>query len=173
MPMRSAIAVSQGDPRGVGPELLLRVAADGALRPGDRIYADPTLLAELAQRVPASWAAPGWSALQPLLATSCRSGWGQVAALAAAVDDVLASAGRLALVTAPIEKKDAQAEGLGHPGHTEYLAARAGTTEFAMCMVGPVLRVVLATIHIPLADVPTTLGKDDIRRATRLVADML
>jgi 4-hydroxythreonine-4-phosphate dehydrogenase len=173
MPMRSAIAVSQGDPRGVGPELLLRVAADGALRPGDRVFADPTRLAALAQRVPASWAAPGWSALQPLLAPSCRAGWGQVAALAAAVDDVLASAGRLALVTAPIEKKDAQAEGLGYPGHTEYLAARAGTTEFAMCMIGPVLRVVLATIHIPLAHVPTTLRAEDIRRATRLVARML
>jgi 4-hydroxythreonine-4-phosphate dehydrogenase len=173
VPKGSAIAVTQGDPRGVGPELLLRVAADGALRPGDLVFADPSRLAELAARVPASWAAPGWTALQPLLAPGARAGWGQVDALAAGVDAVLAAGGRLALVTAPIDKKDAGAEGLGHPGHTEYLAARAGVVDFAMCMVGPVLRVVLATIHIPLAHVTTTLREADICRATRLVATML
>jgi 4-hydroxythreonine-4-phosphate dehydrogenase len=173
MPEGSAVVVSQGDPRGVGPELLLCAAAVGALRRGDRIFADPSRLAELAARVPASWAAPGWAALQPLLDPASTAGWGQVAALAAAVDAVLASAGRLALVTAPIEKADAQHEGLGHPGHTEYLAARAGTTEFAMCMLGPVLRVVLATIHLPLAEVPRAVGEDEIRRAGRLVAAML
>lgn len=173
MPIGSPVAVSQGDPRGVGPELVLRVAADGALRAGDLVFADAVRLAEVAARVPATWAQAGWSAVQPLLSPTCGRGWGQVAALAAAVDAVLAAKGGLALVTAPIDKADAQLEGLGHPGHTEYLAARAGTDEFAMCMVGPILRVVLATIHLPLLQVPQRLSIADIRRAGRLVAAML
>lgn len=174
MPTGSAVAVSQGDPRGVGPELLLRVAADGALRPGDLVFADPVVLETRARTVPAAWAGPGWAALRARLAPGCREGWGQYAALQAAVDAVVAAPpGTLALVTAPIDKAVAQSEGLAYPGHTEYLAARAGVQDFAMCMVGPVLRVVLATIHLPLRAVPTTLRSEDIVRATRLVARML
>jgi len=174
MPTGSAVAISQGDPRGVGPELLLRVAADGALRPDDLVFADPAVLAERARTVPAPWAAAGWTALRPLLAPGCVDGWGQFAALRSAVDAVLAAApGTLALVTAPIDKAAARAEGLAYPGHTEYLAARAGVQDFAMCMVGPVLRVVLATIHLPLREVPIRLQSADVARAGRLVAKML
>ena len=46
-----------------------------------------------------------------------------------------------------------RAPGFTHPGHTEYLAARAGVTDFAMMLAGPKLRVVLATTHVALRDV--------------------
>jgi 4-hydroxy-L-threonine phosphate dehydrogenase PdxA len=59
-----------------------------------------------------------------------------------------------ALVTAPIDKARCRAEGFLYPGHTEYLAARAGVDDFAMLMAGDRLRVVLATIHLPLREVP-------------------
>jgi 4-hydroxythreonine-4-phosphate dehydrogenase len=76
---------------------------------------------------------------------------------------------RPALVTAPIDKKIAQSEGLTHPGHTEYLATRADTRDFAMAMLGPTLRVVLATIHIPLSEVPVQLDGEAIVRAGSLL----
>ena len=66
-----------------------------------------------------------------------------------------------------------QAEGFAYPGHTEYLAARAGVDEVAMLMVGPRLRVVPATIHIPLREVPRTLTPERIVSAGRLLARAL
>jgi 4-hydroxythreonine-4-phosphate dehydrogenase len=97
---------------------------------------------------------------------------GQYAALELGVDAVMAAAGR-ALVTAPIDKAAARAEGLAYTGHTEYLAARAGGVPVAMLMVGPRLRVVLATIHIPLREVPVQLDVAAVCRAGRLLADGL
>ena len=73
-------------------------------------------------------------------------------------------------MTAPIDKARSAAEGLAYPGHTEYLAARAGVDEFAMLMAGPRLRVVLATIHLPLREVPRRLDTAAIFRAGRLLA---
>jgi 4-hydroxythreonine-4-phosphate dehydrogenase len=80
---------------------------------------------------------------------------------------------RPALVTAPIDKALASGEGLRHPGHTEYLAERAASEDFAMLMAGPTLRVVLATIHVPLRRVPELLEPAAIVRAGRLLARML
>ena len=83
---------------------------------------------------------------------STGRGRAQLAYLAAAVDAALA--GEIgALVTAPISKEWIARAGFTHPGHTEYLAARAGVTDFAMMLAGPKLRVVLATTHVALRDV--------------------
>ncbi len=159
--------VTQGDPSGIGPELLLRLAASDRLRAGDVVVADPAPLRALAARF--EWAARGLVALEPLLEPSR----GQVAALVRGVDLVLADPTARALVTAPIDKAACRDEGFEFPGHTEYLAARAGVDEFAMLMVGPRLRVVLATIHMALRDVPRRLAVDGIATAGRLLAQAL
>ncbi|MEM6290152.1 MAG: 4-hydroxythreonine-4-phosphate dehydrogenase PdxA [Myxococcota bacterium] len=164
------IIITQGDPRGIGPELILRVAADGDLRADDRVYADPKHLERLATRLPTEWAAPGWAAVAPLIRGT--PGLRQTEALARGVDDVLAHSGA-ALVTAPIDKKACQDEGFTFPGHTEYLAHRAGDCDVAMLMAGPTIRVVLATIHVPLAEVPARLDVDAVARAGRLLAQGL
>jgi 4-hydroxythreonine-4-phosphate dehydrogenase len=62
-----------------------------------------------------------------------------------------------ALVTAPIHKASALAGGFGFPGHTEFLAARFGVPSATMMFAGPRMRVSLATIHVPLAEVPRAL----------------
>ena len=62
-----------------------------------------------------------------------------------------------ALVTAPIHKASALAAGFGFPGHTEFLAARFGVPSATMMFAGPRMRVSLATIHVPLAEVPRAL----------------
>lgn len=166
------IVITQGDPDGIGPELLLRVAAAGRLRPGDRVYADPEPLRRLAADLAAPWAAAGLDVLLPLLGAAAHAGLGQYEALVAATDDVLAHPGTH-LVTAPIDKARAQDEGLAYPGHTEYLAARAGVSDFAMCMVGPRLRIALVTIHLPLREVPGALRTQDIVDKGSLLAAAL
>ena len=164
------LVVTQGDPRGVGLELLLQLAAQGVFSPRDRIIADPEALQSRAADVPAAWASAGWESLRPLV--HGRAGLRQTEALAMGVDAVLEHPGA-ALVTAPIDKKACQDEGFAFPGHTEYLAHRAGDCEVAMLMAGPKIRVVLATIHIPLAEVPRRLDSASIVRAGRLLAEGL
>jgi 4-hydroxythreonine-4-phosphate dehydrogenase len=168
------LVVSQGDPEGVGPELLLRLAAEGELLRADRVIAHPDGLARLARRLDAPWAEPGWRALEPLV-DACVGGpapTGQVDALARAVDLVLAEPGT-ALVTAPIDKAAARGEGFAHPGHTDYLAERCGVDEVVMLMAGDKIRVGLATAHLPLRQVPDALSRDRIVFAARLLAASL
>ncbi len=179
------LVFSQGDPGGVGPELLLRLASLGLILPGDRVFAgrdclestSDMLCASLAQRaggvhdIEQAWPRRGLANLERALVG--EASLGQVESLERAVDEVLASPGDRALVTPPIDKAAAMAEGLGYPGHTEYLAARAGVENFAMLMAGPTIRVALATIHIPLREVAERLRTVDVIRAASLLARAL
>jgi 4-hydroxythreonine-4-phosphate dehydrogenase len=168
------LVVTQGDPLGVGPELLLLLAAGGHLRGGDVVVASPDVLARIAGRLEAPWARVGFSCIEPLvdagaLASSPR---GAVDALERAVDLVLEGRGH-ALVTAPIDKARCAAAGFRYPGHTEYLAARSKAKDYAMLLVGPRLRVALATIHLPLREVAARLEVEDVVRVGRLLAGAL
>ncbi|MFO7563689.1 MAG: 4-hydroxythreonine-4-phosphate dehydrogenase PdxA [Enhygromyxa sp.] len=172
------LVITQGDPAGIGPELLLRIANEGVLDADDVVVADRGVLRELAAKLAAPWARAGLERIldrEGALDPGFGSG-GQFAALERGVDLVLAEpdpARRPALVTAPIDKAVASREGLRHPGHTEYLAERAGVEDFAMLMAGPTIRVVLATIHVPLREVPRRLDEAAILRAGSLLAEAL
>jgi 4-hydroxythreonine-4-phosphate dehydrogenase len=76
-------------------------------------------------------------------------------------------------VTAPISKEWIARAGFTFPGHTEYLADRAGAREFAMMLAGPKLRVTVATTHVPLRDVPRLVTRDAILDAARVTRDGL
>lgn len=168
------LVVTQGDPAGIGPELLLRLAAEDRLRPGDVVVADHARLRQLAGEL-GGWAARGLDVIEALLdrGPGSAASHGQVSALVRGVDLVLEDPRGLALVTAPIDKAGCRDEGFTFPGHTEYLAMRAQVDDFAMLMVGPILRVVLATIHIPLREVPLRLDTAGIVRAGKLLARAL
>lgn len=176
---RPVVGISLGDPAGIGPEIVVRALH---ARPdlAVRVYGDPRVLAAAANRLhlpspPAHRVhavsevsdgdfAPG----RPTLA-SARAQWAYLEAATSA-----ALAGEIAaLCTAPISKEWIGRAGFGFPGHTEYLAARAGTTDFAMMLAGPRLRVVLATRHMALRDVPRLLVSDDIAQAAVLAARAL
>lgn len=167
------LVITQGDPEGIGPELLLRVADAGLLHEGDVVVAGREWLQETAASIGLAWAERALARIEPFVIGESIARLGQFAALEQGVDRILAAPSRRALVTAPIDKARAAAEGLRHPGHTEYLAERAGTDEFAMLMAGPILRVVLATIHMPLRRVAERLSVDAIVRAGRLLARSL
>lgn len=169
LPALPHLVVTQGDPEGIGLELLLRLGDLGALRTGDRVVADRARLTRLARDLATPWATHGLAALAPLVVDEPG---GQVAALVRGVDLVLENPGA-ALVTAPIDKAGCRAEGFAFPGHTEYLAARAGVTDYAMLMIGPRLRVVPVTIHVPLRAVPELLTAAAIVRCGRLLGHVL
>lgn len=77
------------------------------------------------------------------------------------------------LVTAPICKKSLHLSGIPYPGHTEYLAALTNTRKFAMLLMGNRLRVALATRHVRLADVAQALTTEAIIETASLAADAL
>jgi 4-hydroxythreonine-4-phosphate dehydrogenase len=143
------------------------------------VFGDPEALAAAAARagVPAPRrvqpAGPGGGHVpgQP----DARSGAAQIEALAAAVDAVLAGT-CAGIVTAPIHKQSAHAAGFPYPGHTEYLAARGQAKRWAMMFASPApgsLRLVLTTIHVPLADVPRLVTPAAVADAIVLLAESL
>jgi 4-hydroxythreonine-4-phosphate dehydrogenase len=78
-----------------------------------------------------------------------------------------------AIVTAPISKTWARRAGFEFLGHTEMLAARLGAADVAMFFVGPRLKVALATVHRPLAEVVSDLSTERVRRVIELVAEAM
>ncbi|MGS4946740.1 4-hydroxythreonine-4-phosphate dehydrogenase PdxA [Meridianimarinicoccus sp. RP-17] len=82
----------------------------------------------------------------------------------------MAQAGKVAGVcTGPIHKKALKdGAGFAHPGHTEFLAALGGVDRVVMMLACPALRVVPATIHIPLAQVPGALTASGLRDVLRI-----
>ena len=73
------------------------------------------------------------------------------------------------MVTAPLNKKFFQEAGYSFPGHTEFLAHLAGVSEIAMAFLTDRLKVVLATIHLPLRDVPETLTPELMYKKLHLI----
>ncbi|WP_103173066.1 4-hydroxythreonine-4-phosphate dehydrogenase PdxA [Paracoccus sp. SY] len=175
------IILTCGEPAGVGPELAPQALASGvdfAWMGDPRHLPAGTAFAEIARPddpVPAGHmpvlrhdfavpAVPG----RPDPANAA----GVIAVIARAVD--LVSAGQAAgICTLPISKQ-ALKEGAGFafPGHTEYLAHLAGGVTVAMMLasttVEPPCRVVPATIHIPLQDVPAALTDGVLEQAIRI-----
>ncbi|HET6528958.1 MAG TPA: 4-hydroxythreonine-4-phosphate dehydrogenase PdxA [Balneolaceae bacterium] len=78
-----------------------------------------------------------------------------------------------ALVTAPISKEAVNLAGYSIPGHTEFLAEKTGTDDFMMMLVNDNLRVGLATVHIPIAEVVNQLSEDSILRYARIMNQSL
>jgi 4-hydroxythreonine-4-phosphate dehydrogenase len=160
------IGITLGDPSGIGPEIIARAlaAAPPSLRARCLVFGDAATEAPGATLRPVTRLAPG--AAPPGRPTP-EGAAAQIAYLEAAVEAARAGAIQ-ALVTAPISKTQVKAAGFAFPGHTEFLAQRLGAPEHAMMFVGPTLRVVLATIHLPLAEVPRRLAAADVARAVFL-----
>ena len=74
-----------------------------------------------------------------------------------------------AMVTAPVQKSVINQAGIAFTGHTEYLAARAGAEHVVMMLVGGGLRVALATTHLPLAEVPKALTRENLLCTLRVL----
>ena len=165
------IAVTLGDPRGIGPEITARALAD----PEVCAAADFVTVGANGCGVPVSVAIGDWRAGASATSGSAASA-GKLAGLAIQRAVQLALSGDVdGIVTAPIDKSALLAGGFDFPGHTEMLAALTGR-DVAMMLAatkpsapgGTPLRVVLATTHIALRDVPRAVTRDAIDRAARV-----
>lgn len=170
------IALSMGDPAGIGPELVGSLWSDRAGLPAFLFIGAPDVLPAglpIAVVTDPAEAPDRFAHALPVLPLTlpCPVSPGRPAPENAAITveairlgAALASEGRCrALVTNPINKK-ALYEGADFtfPGHTEYLADLAGVQRSVMMLAGPSLRVVPVTIHIPLKDVPGQLTQEEI-----------
>jgi len=147
------VAITIGDPAGIGPE----IAAKAAAHPRVLEVCTPVLYGRIYS--------PGVDA-GTLSAEAGRTAYG---AIVAAVEDAMA--GEVdAVATAPINKEAFALAGLPWRGHTELLAHLTGALSVAMMFHADALRVVLATIHEPLASVPRLLTREVVEGVIRLAA---
>lgn len=192
----TALALSAGDPSGIGPEIAIAafMAREALDVPAFYLLADPALIAsragQLGLSVPIIETTPAQSArafaqalpIVPLTARCVdspgRPDPANAAATVEAIDRAVAAclAGdAAAIVTCPIAKKPLYDAGFRFPGHTEYLAhlaARHTGVEAlpVMMLAGPDLRTVPVTIHIALAEVPKALTTELIVATARITA---
>jgi 4-hydroxythreonine-4-phosphate dehydrogenase len=156
---KSVIAVTVGDPSGIGPDIAVKAVRDPRVVQACQpvIYGPHTP-----------------DALKPFPVGRIDPSSGQAAydAIVAATRDALA--GRVdAVVTAPINKAAFAAAGLAWRGHTDLLAHLCGVQDVAMMFWSERLRVVLATVHVALRDVPKALTFDRLFTTILLTARSL
>src|SRR6187455_600706 len=141
--MKPRIAITVGDPAGIGPEIARKAAED----PRVRGVCEPVLYG------------PPADAAFDIGAVSAEAGRAAFDTITAAVRD--AQAGTVqAIATAPVNKLAFSRAGLPWKGHTDLLAHLTGSPRVAMMFWSEPLKVVLATIHIPLASVTSALTRE-------------
>lgn len=156
--MIPTLAITLGDPRGIGPEIVQKALATlevaSAFHP---LIIGPTGTQQAVDLSVGEWRAGGTAAVA-----------GAIAGRAIEQAVALALCGKVqGIVTAPIDKAALQAGGFDYPGHTEMLAALSGTPT-AMMLASDRLRVVLVTTHLALREVPDALTDAAIGEAARL-----
>jgi 4-hydroxythreonine-4-phosphate dehydrogenase len=153
------IAITVGDPSGIGPEIAVKASHDA------RVLAacEPIIYGPYREQEVSAF---------PVGRVNAAAGHAAYEAIVAAVRDTLD--GRIAaMATAPINKAAFAAAGHRWPGHTDLLADLCSVEHVAMMFWSESLRVVLATIHIPLSQVPRALTRDRMIRVIRLMHDSL
>ena len=182
------IAITAGEPAGIGPDLIVALAQQTQSAQLIAI-ADPQLLQQRAQQLGLSlriraWqndtasivAQPGELFVIPVaLATTVVAGKLDKAnaqyvlrTLEIAVDGCMNKQFD-ALVTAPVHKGIINDAGIAFSGHTEFFAARTRTAQVAMMLATEQLRVALATTHLPLADVARHITRDHLTAILRIL----
>ena len=173
MDYRPTIGITLGDPAGIGPEVIVKALADPVLRHRAKyiIYGMNELLsyaADLAEFDVFWWRDQFNGRLRPyphdvvvvdydqysILGHAVRapSRIGGEASMRFCLDAIDAARHKIidAVVTAPIAKESWRLAGYHFPGHTELFAQRTGARRFAMMFAGGPIKVVLATVHVPL-----------------------
>jgi 4-hydroxythreonine-4-phosphate dehydrogenase len=181
---RAPLAITVGEPAGIGPDLLVALAQD-LNRPPLVALGDPEVLAARAVllglpfRALPEAAAPERPGDLPMHAIPVAAAVAPgrldpanarhvLALLDAAIDGCLA--GRYAaMVTAPVHKGVINDAGIPFTGHTEYLADKTGTPRVVMMLVGDSLRVALATTHLPLRAVADAITRESLTDTLRIL----
>jgi 4-hydroxythreonine-4-phosphate dehydrogenase len=164
------IAVTSGEPAGIGPDVCLMLAARANPAP-IRVIGDRGVLQQRAAALGIATlpeivhvAAPAPVVAGRLDARNARY---VLDLLDHAIDGCMAGA-YAAMVTAPVQKSIINDAGIPFTGHTEHLAGRA-RADVVMMLAGGGLRVALATTHLALRDVPAAISADRVERALRIL----
>ena len=188
MRAQPVIAVTSGEPAGIGPELCLRLAELGVLEASARcvVLGDRGLLADRARQLglPVTlrdWA-PGLPPAEGTLdilhcplgvpAQAGRLDTGNAAYVLALLDRAIQgclSGEFAAMVTVPVHKGVINDAGVAFTGHTEYLAEKTDTPHVVMMLAGGGLRVALATTHLALRDVPDAITAASLESTLRIL----
>ena len=181
------LAITMGDPAGIGPEIIAKFFAVGVSAPaiviGDagcleraiKALSLPLTVRAIQTPTEAHYSPDVLNILVksnlpvdlPLGRIDARAGQAAYDYITAAID--LAINGQIAgMVTAPIHKEALKAAGIPYPGHTEILADRSGTSDFAMMLANDELRVILVTIHVALKSVPNLITKARVLKTITL-----
>ena len=195
MSVRPVIAITCGEPAGIGPEISIRAAWELRAVVNSVLIGDAALLSLIARDID-----PAIRLLALSTQALSNSGLPQVSqdqiividcpltepavpgkldarngravlqtldvAIKSALDGVFA-----AVVTAPLQKSTINDAGIPFTGHTEYFAEKTGTSQVVMMLAGgsPMLRVALATTHLPLKEVPAAITFDGLSRTLDIV----
>src|SRR5438445_733647 len=185
------LGVTMGDPAGVGPEIIVRAAAEPEVQRTSRpvvigaastlteaaaLAGSPLRLHGVTRVADCRWP-PGTlevldlanvdMATLPRARGSAAAGRAAYAYIETAVD--LAKTGAIhGIVTAPINKEALAAAGMTHSGHTEILASLSGTRDLAMLLMGDELRVIHVTTHVALRRVPELVTRERVLRTIEL-----
>ena len=180
---RPRLALVPGEPAGVGPELAVR-ALQRAWDAGLELFCDGGVLLEAADRIglplervaPDRLRAPGGDFVLHHLpdAVAAAPGRPEPANAASTIGALLAAAracdsGRChGMVTGPVHKAAINAGGIAYTGTTGLLAAHTAC-EVVMMLANPAMRVALATVHLPLREVPDALTAAGLERTLRVL----
>jgi 4-phospho-D-threonate 3-dehydrogenase / 4-phospho-D-erythronate 3-dehydrogenase len=193
---RPVLGVTMGDPAGVGPEIIVRAAAEPSVQSACRpvviggadtmgealaLVGNPLVLHAVNRVADCRWAAGTLEVLDlanvdmatlPRAEVSAAAGRAAYAYIERAV--ALATAGEIAaIVTAPVNKEALAAAGVRHSGHTEILAELSGTRDFAMLLMGKELKVIHVTTHVALRRVPELVTRERVLKTIRLAQKTL
>lgn len=185
------LAITMGDPAGIGPEIIIKALVHAKIRGSCRpiIVGDRTPLEEaiallklsvqlrVVQSPEEYRATPKGRTIELIdmgVAKKIRKGKPTAEGGKASVH-YIQKAVELALdkhvdgiVTAPISKEAIHMAGFKWPGHTEMISELTHTRDYAMMFVGGPLRIILVTIHIPIKKVPSLISKDRVVKTLRL-----
>ena len=183
----SPLAITMGDPNGIGPEIVLKSFAHG-ISTSAIVIGDVALLTRLNAKLALGLTittinkpeghgttrgevhvinASTLPADMHLGTVDARAGQASFNYVVKAIE--LAKAKKISgIVTAPIAKEAMKKAGLTFPGHTEILAEKSGTQDFAMMLANEELRVILVTIHVALSAVPKLVTRERVLNTIRL-----
>ncbi len=181
---RPILAVTPGEPAGIGPECVLRLAAS---QPSFLMVAvaDPELLRATARDLGIGLNIEAWQPGQPpdsgslaclpvALAAPAEPGRldtanaGYVLDCLRRAEELVRSGNAGAIVTGPVHKGIINDAGIAFSGHTEFLAGLAGVDRVVMMLAAADLRVALATTHLPLREVPDAITADLVSETIRI-----
>ena len=183
------IAITPGEPAGIGPDLVVQAAQRERQMPW-LVIADKNMLAARAQllqlpltlddNLQSPSLLPGHlTVLHTPLANNVIPGrldTANVAGVMAALDTAIAGCMRgdySALLTGPMQKSVVNDAGIAFSGHTEYLAEKSGVDDVVMLLMTDAMRVALATTHLPLAQVSNTLTQPLLERRLLILNNAL